>query len=243
LSQTYNYRVNEAIEHGINGAIFINYVRGFILKNRAEGQLYEDDRTWCYHSYEGISKIHPYWTVRQIGTIVKRLQKAEVLMVKRKGYDATNWFAFVDEDRFLTIIPNGILETTKRYSPSYQTVDCTIYNKEYIKSNKKDDLLSASIDYFIGRGCDPVEATDLSHGFIDWHSENGNALTVSKFKAKASTWLRNARRYGHVQTKEKILSKAEFGEMMTTLKGQNKEINHNEWELKNDMWHYTPLTK
>jgi len=89
---------DEAADHGLAGATFINYLRLFIRGNKRKGLHRDDDgRTWMYSRYEDISSEHPFWTVPQVGRLVRKLRNNGVILAEKRGYEPETWFAFVDE--------------------------------------------------------------------------------------------------------------------------------------------------
>ncbi len=118
-------------------------------------------------------------------------------------------------------------------------------NNNINKGEKDASFLDLVTSYFVGRGVSPVDAEDMAHGFLAWHEENDTThtgVTPTKFKARANTWYQNAKKYGKIEVEAKVLTKAEFADLMVKTKQQNREFNASEWELRNDHWHYTPHT-
>ena len=117
------FDIKLAKKYGVNAAIFIRHLMFWIIKNKATGKNFHDDRTWTYMTIEGFQKIFSYWSVRQIRVIRDKLIARKVIIkgeYNQQGYDRTSWYAFYNEKAFVKIdkwsCQNGQVELSERAS-------------------------------------------------------------------------------------------------------------------------------
>ncbi len=135
MSQSHLFDVEMAVEYGLNEAILIRHFQFWNDKNKAAGKHLHEGRHWSYGSWKSIAALFPYWSEKQVRTILESLIKQGVLMVgcfNSNAYDRTSWYAFSDEEKFLfcnkketaetgkCIRPNGRMEKPKRANGSAQ---------------------------------------------------------------------------------------------------------------------------
>lgn len=90
---------DEATKYGLDCAVFIQRLRGWLRYHRDNGETVEG-RTWCYNSRKALLAAFPFWTENQIRRIVEQLRSGEhpvIVTEQRPGYDRTTWYAFTDE--------------------------------------------------------------------------------------------------------------------------------------------------
>jgi DNA-binding PadR family transcriptional regulator len=115
-----------ATNHGVNEAIFLNNLAFWIRTNWAKNKNFHDGRTWSYNSYAGFIKYFPFWTEKQIRTIVNSCEKQGLLCSSNYNtakYDRTKWYSLTDKGLKLfpdLICPNGQMEETDQAVPSAQ---------------------------------------------------------------------------------------------------------------------------
>ena len=89
-----------AERYGVNEAIFIENLRFWILKNKANKRHFYDGRYWTYNSAKAFTELFPYWSKQQVERIIHKLKSAGVLLIGHYSpntYDRTNFYAFSDE--------------------------------------------------------------------------------------------------------------------------------------------------
>ncbi len=99
-----------AAQFGIEEAILIHHFQHWIGINRNLKKNLRDGRTWSYQSQEWIAAHFSYLSKFQVKRTIKKLIKAGVLLVgnyNKKRYDHTNWYAFVDEGKYMPLIEMG----------------------------------------------------------------------------------------------------------------------------------------
>ena len=95
---------NIAKEYGINCAVMINCMQFWINKNKANNNHYYDGHYWMYNSIDAFTKLLPFFSAKQIRSILEKLISVGVLITEnynRTKYDRTLWYAFKDEQKFL----------------------------------------------------------------------------------------------------------------------------------------------
>lgn len=100
----YAFDVETASQYGVNEAVFIKNLQFWCLQNKANNRNQYEGRTWSYNSLEALQAIFPFWSIDQIRRLIKKLQKASVIVVrqfKKNQGDKRNWYAFVDQHKFL----------------------------------------------------------------------------------------------------------------------------------------------
>ncbi len=105
-----------ATRHGVGEAIMLSNFEYWLAKNKADNRHYHDDRTWTYNSVNSLTKLFPFWSIRQVRRILKSLLDQEVLIKSthnKHAYDKTNWYALTDESKLLLIGQKGQMDLSK----------------------------------------------------------------------------------------------------------------------------------
>lgn len=98
------FKTNIAIKYGLEASVFIQHLQYSIGHHQRNNTNFHEERYWTYDSSTSLLRHYPFWTRRQIDSIIKKLVDEKIIFVgnfNAKKYDRTRWFAFVDEDRFL----------------------------------------------------------------------------------------------------------------------------------------------
>lgn len=126
MADQHSFDTEHAMLYGLEEAVMINSLKWWVRKNRANGKNLHDGRTWTYNSYEALAKLFPYWTPRKTRRILDSLTSKGVLVKEQMrlrpgavsdGGDATNWYAFVDEHRFLGPAEDHLPKTADPHLP------------------------------------------------------------------------------------------------------------------------------
>jgi hypothetical protein len=150
---THHLDVVMAVEYGVPAAIVIYHLRWWITQNKANGRHQHDDRTWTYNSINALTKIWPYWTIKQIRKIFDDLTAKGVIVkgnYSAKKNDRTMWYAFADESAFLAeydICPKGQMDLPRRANGFAQKGKCilgTDTNEPVIKPNLPTNEISGT---------------------------------------------------------------------------------------------------
>lgn len=97
---THTFKVDLASIYGIEEAIVIDKLVGWIDHNEANNQNFHDGRFWTYNSCKGLIKQFPYMKEGKIKRILTSLVEAGLLVkgnYNMNQYDRTCWYAFTDE--------------------------------------------------------------------------------------------------------------------------------------------------
>lgn len=96
----HSFNVEVAEKYGVTCAIFIQNLYFWITKNEANGRHYYEGRSWTYNSLTALEKLFPYFTRKQIRTVIDKCVASGAVVVgqfSKKGYDRTNWYALTEE--------------------------------------------------------------------------------------------------------------------------------------------------
>lgn len=99
------FNVDIAKEYGVNAAIVIRHLQFWVIKNKSNKKHLHDGRTWTYCSVKAFTKVFPYWSVRQMRVVLDGLIESGVIIkgtYNPHGYDRTTWYAFADEEAFVS---------------------------------------------------------------------------------------------------------------------------------------------
>lgn len=103
--QSHGFGVDAATDYGMAGAVLIRYFQFWITTNRAKDDHFIDGHTWTYTTMGALGKIFPYMNVRKIRRELHILVDKGVLLrdnFNKSKYNRTAWYAFADEERFLS---------------------------------------------------------------------------------------------------------------------------------------------
>lgn len=93
-------RMDIAVEHGADVAIFVHNLVYWVEKNAANGKHFHDGRFWTYNSIKALCEMYPLWSASQIRTITQKAEKAGLIVTgnyNAKPMDRTMWYSPSDE--------------------------------------------------------------------------------------------------------------------------------------------------
>jgi hypothetical protein len=97
-------QVDDAILYGVPEAMLLNFLRHNIgeKKNNPTENLkyYKDGKFWYYNSKRKFAAFFPYWTEKQLRTLLSNLIESKILITgnfNKKAYDKTIWYTINDE--------------------------------------------------------------------------------------------------------------------------------------------------
>lgn len=169
--------------YGVPEAIFLNNLKFWINHNKANGKNLREGRTWTYNTLEAFQEIFPFWTERQIRSIVGKLVDENVILRDNKfnrfKNDRTNWYAFINESEWITvkspfdIADNepeiGETKMSHKGLPDFWT-DKNVAENENLESStdKIDDSSKVLTDQNVSPSdkSDSSHVTDLSNDYI-----------------------------------------------------------------------------
>ena len=95
----HHFNTDLAKEYGVNCAILIDNISYWIHKNQCDNRHFYDGRYWTYISRQGMVRMFPYLSEKQIGYALQKLIDNDILMVgnyNKNTFDRTKWYAFTD---------------------------------------------------------------------------------------------------------------------------------------------------
>ena len=129
----FSFNVEFANRYGIDEAIMIKSFQFWIRLNKANGNNFNDGKYWTYNTNKSLALYFSFWSEKQVRRIIESLVDKGILIkgnYNKIGYDRTIWYAFVNEDLYLsdnfhlpdngfdqkgnTILPNGQMDISKR---------------------------------------------------------------------------------------------------------------------------------
>ncbi|MHA1401904.1 MAG: hypothetical protein ACTSQE_16255, partial [Candidatus Heimdallarchaeaceae archaeon] len=125
----HSFDIELAEEYGIVEAVLIHHFQHWITVNKKLKKNHKEGKTWTYQTLEEIAAHYPYFTRDQVRDVLYKLEngksrkgKSEKLLFNpvfltgnfnKHKYDKTQWYAFVDEYRFISSdeSPHGVGES------------------------------------------------------------------------------------------------------------------------------------
>jgi hypothetical protein len=212
----YSFNVEVAEKYGVNIAIVLKNFQFWILKNKANDKHSYEGRTWTYNSISALSKLFPFWETHQIRYIIDKAVELEILIkgnFNKKGYDHTTWYAFKNEEDFLSTIDEisqddvrkvaERCEKSRRPIPDINT-DINTEEKKHARTRKKvtDDSMFNKFwevyDFKIGKYAsqkiwdkmnmtERTKALEQSLAYVDWVMLRYGDM---KYKMKPENYLK-----------------------------------------------------
>ena len=93
-------RMDIAVEHGADVAIFVHNLVYWVEKNAANGKHFHDGRYWSYNSVKALCEMYPLWSANQIRHIIKKAEQAGLIVTgnyNANPMDRTMWYSPSDE--------------------------------------------------------------------------------------------------------------------------------------------------
>lgn len=92
----HHLNTNIAVDYDVNIALFIDSVKFWTFNNLANKRNIYDGFCWTYNTLEAFQATFPFWTKRQLETIINNAVEAGLLMkgnYNKNRYDRTCWYA------------------------------------------------------------------------------------------------------------------------------------------------------
>ena len=96
----YHFDEKVAVEVGVNAAIVLENFKFWINKNIANNKHYYDGEYWTYNSIKAFEILFPFWSSKQIRTILNKLIDNGYLNTgnyNKSPYDRTLWYSFTSK--------------------------------------------------------------------------------------------------------------------------------------------------
>ena len=232
----------EAVTYGVNGAIFLNYIKGWLKINRDKNNNYKEGKFWTYDTMKTLAQKFPFWTERQIRHTVKKLIEQGAIEVgnhNKKGFDRTLWYTLSDElypDEFRTPLassgpekdekPNKNGQVTKVSNAIDKSVKSKLQNCQIIRQKCQTNTnrlttLDYSYNILGGKGGESEKETSPKiklEGVLKAWGEQG--LPMPEFKSVGSEMAWQSRIVGKLmklETSPEALNQAieNYGRVIT----------------------------
>lgn len=212
----HSFDINIAKGYGIEEAILLKNIYGWIMKNKANNKHFYNNRYWTYNSARAFAELFPYMSARSISRKLTELQSKGIIMIDNfndNKYDRTQWYALTDKGLELF---NGVIVQEKE-EPKEKEFDtnkintvielykqtCKSFNELKTLSNKRKTAISARLKSYTLDDFKTVftnaEDSDFLKGNnnknwkadFDWMMKDDNFAKIlegnyNKNKAKAS---------------------------------------------------------
>lgn len=109
----YSFKSEIANIYGVDGAILIENLYFWIMKNKANEKHFYDGCYWTYNSIKAFTILFPFWSRRQIERILNRLEKDGAIKTgnyNKISYDRTKWYSL--SQTVISIYANGEMDIT-----------------------------------------------------------------------------------------------------------------------------------
>lgn len=126
------FDIEIAKKYDVNTAIFLSNIGFWIQKNMANEKHRHNGRYWTYNTVEAYATLFPYWTQKQMRTIIDKCIKFGLILkgnYNSNKHDRTNWYALTDKGHDLLnlpICPNGQIEKLEKANRKAKNGKCTI---------------------------------------------------------------------------------------------------------------------
>lgn len=157
----YTFDSKVAEEYGVDCAVLISNFQYWIEKNKANDRHFYDGRYWTYNSVKAFQELFPFWSRRQIETILARLIDKNVLIkgnYNSKSYDRTCWYAFHEEEKWIS--PKCEMDFTELGNGFHQNVEPIPDIKPNSKPNIEKEIYKekdfVDVDYFVSTWNGPL---------------------------------------------------------------------------------------
>ena len=146
--QNHSFNVDIATEYGVYEAIVLNNLHFWVQHAEANEKNFHDGRYWTYNSVKAMKKLFPYFSEKQVRTIVAKLESAGLIVsgnFNNSPYDRTKWYALTEKAYALygevaSIGPNGQMGITEQANENAQEGEPIPDNKPDGKPISKRDI-------------------------------------------------------------------------------------------------------
>ena len=149
IDRDYHFKGSIAKEVGVNGAIMLNHLQYWIMHNKAHEANFHDGEYWTYSTRKALCEIFPFWSEKQIRTILEKLVAEGYLKTgnyNKISYDRTLWYTLTEKGwRLFSVMqmpewlssncPNGQMEETEEANRTDQNGTPIPDNITYNKTN------------------------------------------------------------------------------------------------------------
>lgn len=258
MSDIHHFRINVAVEVGVNAAIIFEQFYWWIEKNKANERHYHDGRYWTYNSVSAFKKMYPYMSEKGIRTAIGKLVDGGYVVVgdyNKDRYKRPKWYSITDAGYMLMRREdvgekpkrqNDVPKTAERrtqngnthiVSSSYSFTSSSYINEELPNRETKPDSfesdLKAIIDYFNERcGTRYTYRNKAVNGMI--HARLSEGFTVDDFKTvidtKAAKWENDPKMRDYLRPKT-LFSASNFESYLNEQAQPKSRLDEIDWSL------------
>lgn len=154
-----------AKEVGVEEAIMLENLAYWIFKNKANNRHFHENTYWTYNSMHAFSLLFPFWSIRQISRILKKLEVNGYIITgnyNQTAYDRTKWYSLTKKatcilpygemenvNKTVSISPKGEMDTTKKSNGTTKKVQPIPNNKP---NNKPNNIYISLFDFWNSQG-------------------------------------------------------------------------------------------
>lgn len=181
------YKVGVAKEVGLNAAVILDGLVGWVNHNAANGANVHDGYVWTYNSIKAWSELYPELSRKQVENALRKLEDNGYIICgnyNKTSFDRTKWYAVTEKGlRYYSISPLGEMDSPSGGNgfPRGGEPIPTNYTATYDKENPTGDGPSFN---------EPMEAPSVED--VETYCEmTGQRINAAKFVANyASTGWR-----------------------------------------------------
>lgn len=130
----HSFSVEVAKQVGVSCATMLRHIVFWVMKNRYNETNFHKGKNWTYNSAKAWSQHFPYWTEKQIRTILNKLSENGFIEVENLNSDKmnhTNWYTITDKTLSIYNLPNWEGRFDQMGKSLYYNTDIVhTYNKE-----------------------------------------------------------------------------------------------------------------
>lgn len=212
------FDINIAQKYDVNVAIFLNNLAFWVQRKKANNKHYFDGHYWVYNSVDAYTLLFPYWTYKQLRTIIKKCVDEGLILegnYNQSPYDRTKWYTLSKKGLELfhfPSCPNGQIMVPQRadisapkgraipdIKPDIKKEKEMYKEKEKPKRRKPETCLPENYAYNETHQIIAKESNvDINHQlelFKDYALQNDRR--VCDWDAAFRMWLRKAKTYSH----------------------------------------------
>ncbi len=110
------FDIEDAVLYGVDEAIFLNNLKFWLTKNKANMKNVHDGYVWTFNSANSYSELFPYWSMKKVQRLILSLEKRGVVIsgnYNKLKYDRTKWLTMPEfciepkEENPWTLMSNG----------------------------------------------------------------------------------------------------------------------------------------
>lgn len=212
MNFVFSFDSDVAKEFGVNCAVVLYNLKFWILKNKANNHNYYDGHYWTYNTIEAWQELFPFFTKKQIWTVLNTLVEKGVLIkgnYNKNKFDRTCWYAFADEEKWIgqdskthfAKKENGFCAEGKAIPDNIPDILPDNNNNIYIsRAREKKPVVIPTLDEWLEfckeKGLDLERMRSVYEGYKlnSWKDSRGNQIKNWKLKI-LQVWCVNSKKF------------------------------------------------